>query len=88
MADPRVMKAVRGTIDAAYAAALDLVRPHRAAVERVAEALQRRRYLDAAEVRALVAGPVAGPPRIRRSAPSMGPRIARVVGRRPKGPTV
>ena len=86
--DPRVMEAVRGTLDAAYAAAVGLVRQHRAAVERVAEALQRRRYLDAAEVRALVAGPVAGPPRVRRSAPSMGPRIARIVGRKAPGPGV
>ena len=79
--DPRLMKEVRNTLDSAYAQARDLVRANRGPVERVAEALQRRRYLDAAEVRALVAGDVAPPPRVRRSAPSMGPAVRRVVGR-------
>ena len=79
--DPRLMKEVRNTLDSVYAQARDLVRANRGPVERVAEALQRRRYLDAAEVRALVAGDVAPPPRVRRSAPSMGPAVRRVVGR-------
>lgn len=84
--DARLAAAVRVTLDEAYVRARDLVLTHRAAVERVAEALQRRRYLDASEVRALVSGPVAGPPRVRRSAPSMGGAIKRVVGRRPERP--
>ena len=88
MADPTVMVAVRATLDEAYAGALALVREHRGAVERVAEALRRRRYLDASEVVALVAGPVAGPPRVRRSAPSMGGRIVRTVGKRATGPSL
>ena len=78
--DPRLAAAVRATLDEAYVRARDLVLTHRAAVERVAEALRRRRYLDASEVRALVSGPVAPPPRVRRSAPMMGGEVKRTVG--------
>ncbi|RYC29007.1 AAA family ATPase [Lichenibacterium minor] len=78
--DPRLAAAVRATLDEAYVRAQDLVLTHRAAVERVADALRRRRYLDASEVRALVDGPVASTPRVRRSAPMMGGEIKRTVG--------
>ena len=86
--DPRHQAYVRRTLDAAYVRAVELMTDGRDAVERVAEALLRQRYLDADEVRALVAGPVAGPPRVRRTAPSMGGAIKRVVGRRGTGPNV
>ena len=55
--DAAMVRAVRTTLDEAYARALDLVREYRPAIERVAEALAARRYLDAAEVRALVHPP-------------------------------
>ena len=86
--DGRLAAAVRATLDESYVRARDLVLTHRAAIERVADALRRQRYLDASEVRALVDGPVAPPPRVRRSAPSMGGAVKRVVGGRATGPGV
>ncbi|RYC30633.1 AAA family ATPase [Lichenibacterium minor] len=86
--DPRHQAYVRRTLDAAYARAVELMTGGRNAVERVADALLRQRYLDADEVRALVAGPMAGPPRVRRTAPMMGGAIKRVVGGRATGPDV
>ena len=56
--DRPLREAVRATLDEAYAKALDLVRAHRSAIKRVADALIARRFLDAGEVRALVAGPM------------------------------
>ena len=56
--DRPLREAVRATLDHAYAKALDLVRTHRSAIKRVADALIARRFLDAGEVQALVAGPV------------------------------
>ncbi len=79
--DPRHAAAVRKALDAAYARAVDLATESRDAIERVAEALLRLRYLDGDEVRALVAGPVATAP-VRRSSPTMGGRVARQVGPR------
>ena len=52
-----MMEAVRTTLDEAYGRALELVREYRPAIERVAAALAKRRFLDAAEVRALVHPP-------------------------------
>ena len=71
--DREVRDAARATLDEAYGRAKDFVREHRGAIERVADALITRRYLDAAEVKALVAGPVPAP--VKRSAP-----MARRVG--------
>ncbi len=84
--DARIMTAVRVTLDAAYARAVALVTEHRAAIDRVAVALVRQRYLDAAEVRALVAGPVPVSAPVRRSAPCMSGKIKRTVGPRTPGP--
>lgn len=46
--------AVEATMSAAHRRAVALVTTHREAVERLADALQERRYLDAAEVREVV----------------------------------
>ena len=77
--DPRIREAVRATLDEAYVRAMDLVRTQREAIERVADALVARRYLDGGEVKALVAGPMPVPVPVRRSAPMMG-RVTRTVG--------
>ena len=63
--DRPMREAVRQMLDEAYVRALDLVREHRGAIERVADALIARRYLDGDEVRELVHGPVrrTAPPR-------------------------
>ena len=68
--DRGMRDAVRQMLDEAYARALDLVREHRATIERVADALVARRYLDGDEVRELVNGPVPTPAPVRRSAPT------------------
>ena len=78
--DRPLREAVRQTLDAAYVRAVDLVTEHRAAIERVADALVARRYLDGGEVRALLAGPMPAPVPVRRSAPSMGGWVTRTVG--------
>jgi hypothetical protein len=86
--DVRIREAVRVTLDEAYVRAMDLVTTHRAAIDRVADALVARRYLDAGEVRALVAGPMPVTPPVRRSAPSMAGRVTRTVGpASTRGPT-
>ena len=79
VSDPRIREAVRATLDEAYAQAKELVTEHRSAIDRVADALVARRYLDAGEVRSLVAGPMPVTPEVRRSAPMMG-RVTRTVG--------
>jgi hypothetical protein len=78
--DRPLREAVRETLDAAYVRAVDLVTEHRAAIDRVAEALVARRYLDGGEVRSLLSGPMPKPAPVRRSAPSMGGRVTRTVG--------
>ena len=53
-ADPALMESVRVRLDAAYAAARDIIRPRRACVEAVAAALLKRRALDGPEAEAIV----------------------------------
>ncbi|GJE43377.1 AAA family ATPase [Methylobacterium soli] len=53
---PWLLKPVQARLGAAYERALDLMRTERLALERLAEALFRKGYLEDAEVRALVAG--------------------------------
>ena len=78
--DRPLRDAVRVTLDEAYTRACDLVHEHQAAIYRVTDALVARRYLDAGEVKALVAGPMPKSVPVRRSAPSMGGRVTRQVG--------
>ena len=72
--DRTMRDAARATLDHAYGRAMAFVREHRDAIERVADALVARRYLDGDEVRELVTG-VPRPAPIKRSAP-----MARRVG--------
>ena len=59
VADATVTAAVDAILDAAHARARAMVEESRDAIERLADRLQRDRYLDADEVREIVeAGPV------------------------------
>lgn len=73
-------EAVRGLVDRAYDRALALVGRHRDSVERVAAALVRDRYLEVAEVAALVRSPLLALVRDREDGPEPVP------GRAPSAP--
>ncbi len=68
--DRGMRDAVKQMLDEAYVRAMDLVTEHRVTIERVADALVARRYLDGDEVRELVNGPAPTPAPVRRSAPT------------------
>ena len=74
--DPVVLDAVDAILRAAHARAVALVTESREAVIRLAERLQAERYLDGAEVRAIVDGP----------RPATGDRAAKTTGRRGRHP--
>ena len=78
---PEIDQAVEAILRDAHVRALALVEGSREAVLRLAGALQEQRYLDAAEVRAIVEDPRPAPDRT-----AYGDRVARTVGRRGRHP--
>ena len=81
LSDPAILAAVDAILVAAHARARALVTESREAVLRLAGRLQQDRYLDAAEVRAIVDDPRPAPERT-----AYGDRVARTIGRRGRHP--